>query len=103
MSETVTCINRAPAGTAAEHGAARLIRQGDGYPVAHYAPDGNRSARYATRATRASSTVVTAVTAVTAGFGTKAVMRAAGRLRGGIAGPSSTESPHAVRPVPESH
>lgn len=97
MSGTVTCINRAPAGTAAEHGAARLIRQGDGYPVAHNAPDGTRSARYATRA---SSTVVTAVTA---GCGTKAVMRAAGRLHGGIAGPSSTESPHAVRPVPESH
>ncbi|MFD8783686.1 hypothetical protein [Kitasatospora sp. NPDC059599] len=90
MSGTVTCIDRAPAGTAAEHGAARLIRQGDGYPVAHYAPDGNRSARYATGASS------------TTGCDTKAVRRAAGRLHGGFAGPSSTESPHAVRPVPES-
>ncbi|MFB7667562.1 hypothetical protein ACFC1R_27100 [Kitasatospora sp. NPDC056138] len=91
MSGTITCINRAPAGTAAGHGEARLIMQGDGHLVAPDAPDGNRSARYATRASSE------------AGRGTKAVRRAADRLHGGIAGAGSTESPHVVRPVPENH
>ncbi|MFB7613560.1 hypothetical protein [Kitasatospora sp. NPDC056181] len=91
MSGTVIYINRAPAGSAAEHDQARLIMQGDGRPVAHHAPDGNRSDRYATRASS------------TGGCDTKAVRRAVGRLHGRIAGPGSTESPHVVRPVPENH
>ncbi|GAA1081209.1 hypothetical protein [Kitasatospora arboriphila] len=91
MSGTITCINRTPAGTAAEHGEARPIMQGDGRPVARYAPNGNRSARYATRASS------------TAGCDTEAVGRAADPLRGTIADPGSTESPHVVRPVPGHH
>ncbi|MET9612103.1 hypothetical protein [Kitasatospora indigofera] len=89
MSGTFICINRTPACTAAEHGEARLIRQGDGHPAARHAPGDHRSARYATRAAGA------------AGRGTRAVGRAAGRLHAGIAGPGSTESPHGVRPAPE--
>ncbi|MFJ8624913.1 hypothetical protein ACIRD3_19000 [Kitasatospora sp. NPDC093550] len=92
MSGTAMCIHRVAAGIA-ERGEAPPMVQGDSRPVAHAAPDGDRSARYATRVSSP------------AGHGTEAVRRTAGRLpgriTGRIAGPGSTESPHVVRPVPE--
>ncbi|MGW4892893.1 hypothetical protein ACWEQL_11640 [Kitasatospora sp. NPDC004240] len=79
MSGTVTCIGRASAGTAA------VARAATGAPA-------TGGAARAASGHPAAATVRQRLPGRT---------HVGGRLHVGLAGPDSTESPHAVRPVPE--